>query len=116
MRSSRNNVLIVQLDSTERSDIPPFGYVVDYLTFGDIHREVALRIVPTTCIDEVFVRPIDALSVKPSLEVECLNREAPFCLAGQAEQPSAPRPIRMPASRPAVEGESASRRVSKNAQ
>ena len=30
------NVLAVDLDSTERADIPPFGYQIDYLTFGGI--------------------------------------------------------------------------------
>ena len=39
-------VLAVDVDSTERPDIPPFGYEIDYLTFGGIYREVALRIVP----------------------------------------------------------------------
>ena len=40
------NVLAVDVDSTERPDIPPFGYQIDYLTFGGIYREVSLRIVP----------------------------------------------------------------------
>ena len=39
------NVLAVDVDSTERPDIPPFGHQIDYLTFGGIYREVALRIV-----------------------------------------------------------------------
>ena len=43
-----DNVLAVQVDSTERADIPPFGYEIDYLTFGGIYREVAFRIVPET--------------------------------------------------------------------
>ena len=30
------NVLAVEVDSTERPDIPPFGNLVDYLTFGGI--------------------------------------------------------------------------------
>ena len=34
------NVLAVEVDSTERPDIPPFGNEVDYLTFGGIYREV----------------------------------------------------------------------------
>ena len=34
------NVLAVEVDSSERPDIPPFGYEVDYLTFGGIYREV----------------------------------------------------------------------------
>ena len=40
------NVLEVELDSTERADIPPFGGNIDYLTFGGIYRDVRLRVVP----------------------------------------------------------------------
>src|SRR5580658_8203898 len=66
-----DNVLVVQLDSTERADIPPFGYEIDYMTFGGIYREVALRIVPHTYIDNIFARPKDVLTDHPSLEVDC---------------------------------------------
>jgi len=37
------NVLAVEVDSTERADIPPFGGSIDYLTFGGIYRDVELR-------------------------------------------------------------------------
>lgn len=36
--------IAVHVDSTEREDIPPFGFVVDFLTFGGIYREVQLEI------------------------------------------------------------------------
>jgi beta-galactosidase len=65
------NVLVVQLDSTERADIPPFGYEIDYLTFGGIYREVSLRVVPGTYIDNIFARPKDVLSEHPVVEVSC---------------------------------------------
>jgi beta-galactosidase len=65
------NVLVVQLDSTERADIPPFGHEIDYLTFGGIYREVSLRIVSPVYIDNIFARPTGALSSHPSLEVDC---------------------------------------------
>jgi len=42
--SDGENWLTVHVDSTERSDIPPFGFVVDYLTYGGIYREVQLII------------------------------------------------------------------------
>lgn len=71
LRPNAENVLLVQVDSTERSDIPPFGYEVDYMTFGGIYREVALRIVPSTYIDNVFAQPKDVLSSDPSLDVHC---------------------------------------------
>jgi len=29
-----DNVIAVHVDSTERNDIPPFGYEIDYMTFG----------------------------------------------------------------------------------
>jgi beta-galactosidase len=65
------NVLVVDVDSRERADIPPFGYQIDYLTFGGIYREVALRIVPNTFIENIFAKPKDVMSERPSLDVEC---------------------------------------------
>ncbi|HKO04087.1 MAG TPA: glycoside hydrolase family 2 TIM barrel-domain containing protein, partial [Candidatus Acidoferrales bacterium] len=65
----RENVLAVEVDSTERSDIPPFGGEIDYLTFGGIYREVALRAVPSTYLENIFARPRDVLTDRPSVEV-----------------------------------------------
>jgi hypothetical protein len=65
------NVLAVDVDSTERADIPPFGYQIDYLTFGGIYREVALRIVPHNFIENIFAQPKDVLSGAPSVDVHC---------------------------------------------
>jgi beta-galactosidase len=71
VHSDGENVLCVHLDSTERADIPPFGNEIDYMTFGGIYREVSLRIVPETYIDNVFARPRDILTASPSLDVDC---------------------------------------------
>ncbi len=65
------NVLAVDVDSTERPDIPPFGHQIDYLTFGGIYREVSLRIVPSTFIENVFAKPKDVLTPHPRVEVDC---------------------------------------------
>jgi len=65
------NVLTVQLDSTERADIPPFGYEIDYMTFGGIYREVSLRIVPELYIDNIFARPQNVLTASPTVDVDC---------------------------------------------
>ena len=77
LRTNAENVLVVQVDSTERADIPPFGHDIDYMTFGGIYREVSLRIVAPTFLDNIFVRPVDVLSERPSVEVDCF-------LAGEA--------------------------------
>ena len=66
------NVLAVEVDSTERPDIPPFGQNIDYLTFGGIYREVALRIVPPVFIENLFAKPADVLGDGRSVEVKCL--------------------------------------------
>ena len=76
LRPNAENVLVVQLDSTERADIPPFGHEIDYLTFGGIYREVSLRIVPSTYIGNIFARPKGVLTGSPSVDVDCF-------LAGQ---------------------------------
>ncbi len=63
------NVLAVEVDSTERADIPPFGYQIDYLTFGGIYREVSVRVVPQTFIENIFVQQKDVLSGSPTVDV-----------------------------------------------
>ena len=37
------NLLTVQLDTREDPAIPPFGFVIDYLTYGGLYREVWLE-------------------------------------------------------------------------
>src|SRR5437773_4007438 len=72
------NVLAVDVDSTERPDIPPFGYEIDYLTFGGIYREVSIRAVPAIFLENIFVQTKNALSANPSVDVVCFvqNLEA----------------------------------------
>ncbi len=50
------------------------GYQIDYLTFGGIYREVSLRVVPPTFIENIFARPKDVLSAHPTVDVECFLR------------------------------------------
>ncbi len=69
LRPNQENVLVVQLDSTERADIPPFGYEIDYMTFGGIYREVSLRMVPTVYLDNLHAQPKEVLTSNPWLEV-----------------------------------------------
>ena len=65
------NVLVVELDSTERADIPPFGERIDYLTFGGIYREVSLRVVGSSFLENIFASPKDVLTDHPSVDVTC---------------------------------------------
>ena len=47
--------LLVKLDSTENGSVPPFGFVIDYLTYGGIYRPVWLDIRDKEFIADVFV-------------------------------------------------------------
>ncbi|MDQ3327077.1 MAG: glycoside hydrolase family 2 protein [Chloroflexota bacterium] len=71
LRWDTENVLAVDVDSTERSDIPPFGGQIDYLTFGGIYREVVLRVVPHTFIENVFAQPVNVLDAERWVDVRC---------------------------------------------
>ncbi len=71
LKYGADNVIAVELDSTERSDIPPFGENIDYLTFGGIYRGVQLRVVPETFIENVYTRPVAVLTERRLMVVRC---------------------------------------------
>ncbi|SRR5579871_164864 len=66
-----DNVIAVAVDSTERKDIPPFGENIDYLTFGGIYRNVSLRVVPATFIENVHARVLRPLEANREISVRC---------------------------------------------
>lgn len=70
VKHNANNVLAVVVDSTERKDIPPFGGMVDYLTFGGIYREVEIRAVAKQYVSNVFAKPVNVLSEGPEVVVK----------------------------------------------
>ena len=45
----------VKLDSTENPTVPPFGFVIDYLTYGGIYRPVWLDIEEKDFISDIFI-------------------------------------------------------------
>lgn len=49
------NLVTVKLDSTENPTIPPFGYVIDYLTYGGLYRPAYLDIREQDMIEDLFV-------------------------------------------------------------
>ena len=49
------NILAVKLDATENGSVPPFGFVIDYLTYGGLYREVWLDIREESYIEDIYV-------------------------------------------------------------
>lgn len=52
---AKDNRLVVIVDSREDATVPPFGGVMDYLTFGGIYREVELDVKPNIYLDRILV-------------------------------------------------------------
>ncbi len=65
----KNDVRVV-LDSRESLNIPPFGHVIDYMTYGGLYREAYIDVKDKNYIDDVFVKTISATGDKKVLEFE----------------------------------------------
>ena len=55
VRYGMENRLAVRLDTTENPAVPPFGFVLDYLAYGGLYREVWLDVRGADVIEDVFV-------------------------------------------------------------
>ncbi len=84
----RPHWLSLSLDSSEQLNCPPFGHVVDYLTYGGIYREVYLERSPKVCIGDVYAYGQDLLTDAPKIVVsmdsgcmqEMISKAVPFAL------------------------------------
>ncbi|MCA9899933.1 MAG: glycoside hydrolase family 2 protein [Ardenticatenaceae bacterium] len=101
------NCLTLHVDSRERKDIPPYGHLVDYLTFGGIYRDVYLRQVNPTHIDNIFVQTTNVVQhprltaeirlsrLKPNLTLEASLVDAAGQEVASLQQPVAAQTNRL---------------------
>ncbi len=57
-----NNLLTVKIDGSENPEIPPFGGVIDYLTYAGIYRDVWLKVTAPVSIKNVKIETPDVLA------------------------------------------------------
>lgn len=69
VRYGADNLVAVRLDCTENPAIPPFGFVIDYLTYGGLYREVWLDVREQAYIEDIFVTTPTAGRVRAVLTV-----------------------------------------------
>ena len=69
------NLIAVKLDSREDPALPPFGFVIDYLTYSGLYREAWLDIRDENYIEDVFVRT-EGSTARISYTVSGANRNA----------------------------------------
>ena len=103
------NSVAVRLDCTENGSVPPFGFVIDYLTFGGLYREVWLDVRSANYISDLYVTTpaLDRAAVKLTVDgqpgrigparVRILDGEG-NCLAEQSGQSEFE--LRVPGAKP----------------
>lgn len=64
----KENIIVVKVDSRECNNLPPFGNVVDYMTFGGIYREVSIEIKDSVYIEDAYVITKDVEKEEKTLE------------------------------------------------
>lgn len=57
LKYDTDNVITVKVDSRETLNIPPFGHVIDYMTYGGIYRDVYVDVKEPEYIQDVFIKP-----------------------------------------------------------
>ena len=63
------NRITVRLDSRESLNIPPFGHVIDYMTFGGLYRGVTLEVKEKSYFKDVFASGSMEGMLKVEIEV-----------------------------------------------
>ena len=85
------NTIVVRCDSNETLNVPPFGFVIDYMTYGGIYRDVYLEIKEKNHIEDLYIATrIANRYVRPEDREEILRCKksqvfSQIKLAGKAE-------------------------------
>ncbi|MCR4998665.1 MAG: glycoside hydrolase family 2 protein [Lachnospiraceae bacterium] len=58
VRYGGDNLVTVKVNSKEDINQPPFGFVIDYMTYGGIYRDVYLEVKSPVHMRDVFYKPI----------------------------------------------------------
>ena len=72
----KENLLSVRLDAREDPQVPPFGFVVDYLAYGGLYREVWLETAPECRMEALFVHTPTLTRAEISLKLDRPDRAA----------------------------------------
>ena len=70
VEAGKETEIVVKLDSTENKTVPPFGYVIDYLTYGGLYRPVWLDIQEKEYISDVFVTTPETDKVHLQIKID----------------------------------------------
>ncbi len=80
------NLLTLQLDSHEDPSIPPFGFVIDYLTYSGLYREVWLESSSVSRLTDLFVYTPDLKTAKVQWKAENMENIASVRILVETEE------------------------------
>lgn len=110
IKYGKKNLVAVKLDTTENPSIPPFGFVIDYLTYGGIYRDVWFDVRPKKIISDIFVQTPDLTSVeisckadmseKSSLKFDIIDMDNEVIASGTAYPGKSNITLSVPAAKP----------------
>lgn len=89
LRYGNQNVLVIKVDSREERNIPPFGFVVDYMTYGGIYRDVFLEIKNPIYLQDIFVQTETSLEEAGPLDRAGIGRPAQIFSTVTMNRPAA---------------------------
>ena len=73
VRYGEDNIIAVKLDTTENPAVPPFGFVIDYLTYGGIYREVWVESKNPSHIADIYLTTPNLTQL--NVQVTAVNAE-----------------------------------------
>jgi beta-galactosidase len=70
LKLGEKNRISVKLDTTENPSVPPFGFVIDYLTYGGLYRDAWLDVRLENYVKDLFVHTPDLTTAQVSWQAE----------------------------------------------
>ncbi|MEO5806705.1 glycoside hydrolase family 2 TIM barrel-domain containing protein [Devosia sp.] len=78
-----DNLITVKIDGSENPAIPPFGAMIDYLTYAGIYRDAWLRVTPPVSIGNAKIETPNALAAAKTVTIRAdLSNPQALALAG----------------------------------
>lgn len=70
VRFGEENEITVRLDTRESLNIPPFGFVIDYLCYGGLYREVTLQVREKGFVRDILIENTSLRGIHVKIETE----------------------------------------------
>ena len=79
------NNLLVKVNSREDLNVPPFGHVIDYMTYGGIYRDVYIDVKEAVYLENVFLHTdLQTLTAEITRNIDADNNICRISIGGNS--------------------------------